>query len=604
MDYQNFLDSASKRHWKKIGVNRRSGVNVPLFSIFSKQSIGIGDFRDLRALVDWCSFTHLSIIQLLPLNDVGYSFTPYDAQSTFALDSLYLCIDEIEGVDRASFKSDIVALNEQFPAGKERIDYALKKEKEKLLYKIFQAVQENLPQEFRDFCQKESFWLNDYALFKCLKRHFNEVHWQEWDKNYSSYHKENLKKIREERADEIRYFEWIQWQLFRQLAKAKAYANEKKVLIMGDLPFLVSRDSADVWANQAYFKLGKVAGAPPDAYIAKGQRWGMPPYCWEEIEKNGYDYLAQKVRYGSSFYNLLRIDHVVGMFRLWTIDENEPHDSGGRNGAFDPENEEEWEEHGRKLLQVMNDKGDMLCCAEDLGVVPDCSYKVLDEFAIPGMDIQRWTRNWETDQKFKTPDEYRKCSVTMLSTHDMPHFLGWWLCEVASVSEETIQKFCSDNDLDIDKVKDEFFSTSHEGFYQWKIKELDRQNFLDFLDVEEEKISWFIDLYETAEKDYIAFLEFVELKEKAELEKVVVAALEKAHESASIFSIQFIQDWLSLAGFYTDKPWSTRMNMPGTVKNENWSLVLPVSLEEMLVLGENKTIRQIVTNSGRAGHAS
>ena len=162
---------------------------------------------------------------------------------------------------------------------------------------------------------------------------------------------------------------------------------------MGDIPFLVSKNSADVWAYKNYFKLDLSSGAPPDMYFSNGQRWGMPPYNWTNIAADNYAYIRHRLNYAQNFYNMFRIDHFVGLFRIWTIENKTPEEYGGMAGHFDPENENEWEHHGRTILSEMNQSTDMLPCAEDLGTVPVCSDKILKEFGVTGISVQRWEKN-------------------------------------------------------------------------------------------------------------------------------------------------------------------------------------------------------------------
>jgi 4-alpha-glucanotransferase len=209
---------------------------------------------------------------------------------------------------------------------------------------------------------------------------------------------------------------------------------------MGDLPFLVSRDSADVWSHQQYFKLELASGAPPDMLYAKGQRWGMPPYNWQAIEANKYDYLTEKLEFAENFYDLYRIDHVVGIFRVWTIPLSEPLEHSGISGSFDPAEEASWEDHGKKILSIMVKNANMLACAEDLGVVPACSYKILSELGIPGIDIQRWMRDWDKTYDFKKPDLYRYNSLATIATHDMSSLCAWWDFEAGTIDEELFMR--------------------------------------------------------------------------------------------------------------------------------------------------------------------
>jgi len=418
-DYSSFLRSACSKAWKKTGVSRRAGVTTPLFSIYSSKSIGIGEAPDLKALVDWCGETGISLIQLLPLNDVGFDFRPYDSQSSLALDPMYLSLESLKGCDISAAGAGIAALRKNFPPGRKRVDYGIKKAKLDILAKIFrQFTIPHAEKAFKAFIKKHDAWLHDYAVFKTIKSRHNFSGWTDWPDELRGKDPAAVEKFADQYAEEILFHKWLQWQLFEQFSDARAYASKNGVILMGDMPFLVSRDSADVWARQDYFKLDLLSGAPPDLYFAQGQRWGMPPYHWEKIAADGYDYLIRKMRYLENFFDAYRLDHFVGIFRLWTIASQEPPENAGRVGRFDPPEEHLWKEHGKRILDVMVTKTSMLPCAEDLGVVPKCSYEVLEEYKIPGSDIQRWTRNWGKDYHYKSAGDYRPNAMAMLSTHD------------------------------------------------------------------------------------------------------------------------------------------------------------------------------------------
>ena len=148
---------------------------------------------------------------------------------------------------------------------------------------------------------------------------------------------------------------WVQWQAYKQFKAAKAYASEKGILLKGDLPILVSRDSADVWAHTEFFKLEFAAGAPPDMYCSRGQRWGMPTYNWEAKSADGYRYFKAKLKYAENFYDILRVDHVVGLFRIWSIPYNDPPENEGLHGSFDPWDQGLWDRNGRERLSLILD---------------------------------------------------------------------------------------------------------------------------------------------------------------------------------------------------------------------------------------------------------
>jgi 4-alpha-glucanotransferase len=368
--------------------------------------------------------------------------------------------------------------------------------------------------------------------------------------------------------------------------------------LMGDLPFLVSRDSADVWSHQHYFKLGLSSGAPPDAFFAKGQRWGMPPYDWPQVERNGFDYLIEKIRYAENFYDMFRIDHVVGTFRLWTIPGSEPAETHGLNGQFDPPQESEWEAHGRKLLSVMIQNTSMLPCAEDLGVVPECSYRTLWDFAVPGMDVQRWTKNWNTDASFKSPQHYRLNAMAILANHDMTSFYGWWAFEAGTVDEELFQRRCAEKGLDFACLKPQLFdfTRSHHGRLRWKADLTDTGKLQHLLGRHEDEVRDILEMYRGSYDEKNKFWRYVGLEGQAEESPssgLLRAALEKASQTASVFNIQLLQDLLDLGPLFAHDLWEFRINFPGTSGAHNWSLVIPVSLEELLESRINDEIKKI-----------
>lgn len=596
--YKSFLNSRLSMQWKKIGIKRRAGVLAPLFSIYSEDSIGIGEISDICLLVEWCKKTGLSIIQLLPLNDTGFNFTPYDCQTTFGLDPMYLSLEKIEGVDLAEFVSDIEKLRERFPFPRKNIDYDIKQEKLKVLWKMFQSIKA-LSIQYEDFEEKNKYWAMDYALYKVLKEKYQQKSWEEWEEKYKYREMGALTDLYNKEKDLVSFYIWLQWQLFLQMKVVKEYAEINGVLLLGDLPFLVSRDSADVWAHQNYFKLNFVAGAPPDMYFAKGQRWGMPPYNWQIIEKNKFDYIKQKVKYAENFYHMYRIDHFVGIFRIWTIDINEPKETYGLNGKFDPVDEKRWKEHGMKILINMTEDVNMLPCAEDLGVIPKCSYEVLKEFSIPGIDVQRWKRDWGKSYDFIEPHEYRENSIATISTHDMSPFVLWWLEEAGTVDKYLVRKWCEEYDFNFDFVVNSLFAItkSTENRLRWKKRIDSPEKVLEILNMPREKAWMFYDAYlesyDEKEKFWHYLKNIGEPPEDA-TKKLVLEALKLCSASRSIFCIQLMQDWLSAGDYYdVDERSNMRVNVPGTFSKKNWSVVLPVSLDALLGDSINNDILKI-----------
>ncbi len=604
-DYEFLLNSPAKKQWRKFGIKKRAGVSTPLFSLFSSLSTGIAEYPDLELLAEWCRDAGMSIIQLLPLNDTGFNFTPYDSASTFALEPMYLRPSQITGIDLKIFKDQIAEVQKKFPTGRKRVDYGIKKEKLELFWRMFQSV-EKKSGDFEIFLKNQVFWIEDYAVYKTLKEQNNEASWESWDIPLKEKKPDAIDAFSRKHAQSIVFHKWLQWQCFLQARGAKKNCSKNGVYLMGDLPFLVSRDSADVWAHQDYFKLDRVAGAPPDAFFANGQRWGMPAYDWPRIESRGYDYLIQKVRYSQNFYDLFRIDHVVGTFRLWTIDQKEPAENGGLHGVFDPQEEALWEGHGRKILSVMTENSDMLPCAEDLGVVPACSNPVLEEFGIPGMDVQRWTKEWESTFDFKKPERYRKNSMTVVSNHDMTSLKGWWLFEAGTIDEKLFKRKCGDLGIDFEMIENKLFDleNSKHGRLRWHGGISDVSKLVWNLQKSEQEVRSLIDLYRESYQEKEKFCAYLEIPFKsycgADFPVFAEEVFKKAASTASIFSIQLLQDWLSLGDVtQNEDPWDFRINFPGTSGPQNWTLVMPISLDALKKWEKTPLIKSIHASAGR-----
>lgn len=604
-DYSSFLDSACGKIWKEFGARRRAGVTTPLFSLYSKESIGIGEAPDLKLQIDWCKKTGLSIIQLLPLNDVGFDFRPYDAQSSMALDPMYLSIESLTDCDLKPFAVQIKALRQKFPTGQSRVDYGVKKAKLELLQAIFESL--TMPQKEKSFVtylKANKDWLDDYAVFKALKEKYRMIGWMEWPEEFRTKEPKAVATYARQHADGVLFHKWLQWQLFQQFHEVKRYAAKNGVLLMGDMPFLVSRDSADVWAQQEYFKLDLSSGAPPDLYFAQGQRWGMPPYNWERIAADDFKYLRRKMKCAENLFDLYRIDHFVGMFRLWTISLNEPAEHGGMHGYFEPSDEAQWKNHGQRILEVMLQSAKMLPCAEDLGVVPKCSYEILDEYKIPGSDVQRWVRHWGKDFRFKSGDVYRENSMAMLSTHDTSAFCAWWEYEAGTVDEWFFQKKCEERGISFDYFKDKLFDLAHSkyGRLRWRHEIESVGMLLAILGKNRDEAWHLVDAYQSSSEERKFYWHHVGMSGPVEHRastEFVRKALESVNQTRSIFSLQILQDWLSLEAFDRRDAWDYRINVPGSMGAQNWALVAPFSLEAMQKLPVNKTILKIVIDSGR-----
>jgi len=600
---QLFLNVSSRKKWERIGLKRRAGVLVALFSLYSCRSVGIGDFQDLFSLVDWAKSCGLSIIQLLPMNELGPMNCPYDAESSFALEPAYIYLEGVIKGPLEYLNKEVERLRQGFSFPRDYVDYTIKKEKLKILQEVFLMQGHRDDLEFQRFRQENSFWLQDFALYKVLKGYHSGKPWFEWPDEFRLRDRKRIEEFISHFEKEIMFQMWLQWQLYLQFRAVKEYANSQGILLKGDLPILVCRDSADVWSHPEYCKLDYAAGAPPDMYCAKGQRWGMPTNNWESIEFDGYRYVREKLKYAQNFYDILRLDHVVGLFRIWSIPVNEPLDNQGLNGFFDPPDEKLWRQQGEKILSVYLDNTDMLLCAEDLGIIPKDCPQVLRQLGIPGNDVQRWMKDWKQGHDFLNPSEYRFLAVAMLSTHDTTNWNAWWQYEAGTVDEALFIRMCLGR-VDYEKVKDRLFDLqlSRFGRLRWLDSVDSVEKLVAILGRKKEELGDFIDLYlnsfDEKEKLWRQFGLPGPMRESSDNE-ILSSALRVVLEAGSIFSIQLITDWLGLSGCLNKDPYFYRINFPGTIANTNWSLVMPISLEELLRSPINKEIKKMVAAAKR-----
>jgi 4-alpha-glucanotransferase len=588
-------NTISKDNWKNIGFTKRAGVLIPLFTVHSKNSYGIGDLGDLKLIIDWAKLTANSILQLLPMNEVGPLFCPYDALSSFALEPAYICLKDFPEISEKKFNSSLADAN--------YVDYTLKAEKLQLLWGVYLTTDLAEALDFEEFQRINYYWLPDFALFKVIKDYHQGKPWYEWEQGFSSRSPEALVRFQQDNIEKITFQIWLQWILFKQFKEASAYAAANNILIKGDLPVLVSRDSADVWSHLEFFKLDFAAGAPADMYASLGQRWGMPTYNWEAIARDNYRYIKEKLKYAQEFYNVLRIDHVVGLFRIWSIPYNDPQENQGLNGVFDPLDEQLWNEHGRKILSVLVENTRMLLCAEDLGVIPKCCTDALLEFGICGNDVQRWVKDWNRRHDFLEPQEYRQLAVAMLSTHDTTNWKAWWQYEADTVDRGLFIRKCKERKIDFARVSLKLFDMdlSFQGRLRWK-KEIDGADKLLWeLGKRKEEVGDFIELYENTFGEKQKLWKLLDCSgspiEEASVE-LLTRVMQFVLSSRAIFCINSISDYLGLADIFKGDPYQYRINVPGTISPKNWSLRLPIGLEELLAHPVNQQIRKMIKGDG------
>ena len=320
---------------------RVAGTVIPLFSLRSESSWGIGDFGDLKKMSEWLAATGQHVLQLLPVNDTtiyggeGDSY-PYNCVSVFALHPQYIDISALpaikDGRTRAAFSRRAKRLNEN-----RAFDYpAVNELKESYLRKLYDESGEKLLEspEFKNFKKEQQAWLKPYCAYRFLSKKIcpGPGNWQA----YASYKSDTCERLTEEYPDaarEMNYHALVQYFLYTQLKEAHEYSLSLGVALKGDIPIGVAPDGVDVWCDRKLFNCNGSAGAPPDAFSADGQNWGFPTYNWEVMALDGYAWWKQRLKYMSNFFDAYRIDHILGFFRIWEIPS---YVSSGLSGHFRP----------------------------------------------------------------------------------------------------------------------------------------------------------------------------------------------------------------------------------------------------------------------------
>lgn len=308
---------------------RGAGVALPVFSIRSKEGLGVGEFLDIKSVVDWAAKTGQNIIQLLPINDTTVfkdyrDSYPYSAVSVFALHPLYI---RLEAVTQEKDILKEVDENRKKLNELKQIDYVeVMKVKTSLLQKIFEKVNSTLgsDKDFIDFVSENKVWLDPYAVFCHYRDQFNTSDFSLWT-GHESIKKEEIDSLTNPKSaiyKAVLYTYWVQYHLHKQLLEASQYAKSKRVGLKGDLPIGVNRQSVDTWVSPHLFRMHMSTGAPPDAFSDDGQNWGFPTYAWDVMAKDDYAWWRARLGQMAKYFHAFRIDHILGFFRIWEIPGN------------------------------------------------------------------------------------------------------------------------------------------------------------------------------------------------------------------------------------------------------------------------------------------
>ena len=307
---------------------RGAGVAIPVFSLRSKSSFGVGEFNDIRLMVDWAAQTGQSIIQILPINDTTMTNTwqdsyPYNANSTFALHPQFIHLPHVgELKDKetmARFEALGAELNTLPNVDYERVNAA----KAEYLHAVYaeQGKKTLASKEFKAFMAANEEWLRPYAVFCALRDAKGTPDFAQWG-SMAKYTKAKAAKYEKEHSDEVAYNYFVQYHLSKQLREVRDYAHSKGVVLKGDIPIGISRTSVDAWVYPELFHMNSSAGAPPDDFSVMGQNWGFPTYNWEKMAEDGYAWWKARFVKMAEYFDAYRIDHILGFFRIWEIPLN------------------------------------------------------------------------------------------------------------------------------------------------------------------------------------------------------------------------------------------------------------------------------------------
>ncbi len=477
---------------------RMAGTVIPVSSIRSKGCEGIGDYVAMGEMAQWAASTNLRVIQTLPINDTTLTHTPgdsypYNAISIFALNPLYI---RISAISKKVDVSELIELNHNSTVDFQKVDLL----KWTLLREAYTLNGKRTlgSKEFKSFFEENKHWLGSYAAFSLLRDKYSTADYSAWEAPYNQYSPEAEKALLLQYSDEAEFYYFLQFHADKQLRKAHAKARSLGVAFKGDIPIGVSRHSVEVWKEPHLFNLNAQAGAPPDAFSTNGQNWGFPTYNWHAMSADGYAWWKRRFKKMADYFDMYRIDHILGFFRIWEIPVPQ---RSGLMGHFSPSlplSKEElsswglpmYEErymgkdeadkntlfvrdrvytdmyHPRiaaqftqryanvlddyekekynaiytnyfyhrhndfwaggalcKLPELINATS-MLCCAEDLGMIPDCVSWVLKELQVATLEIQRMPK--DPHQIFASTADYPYGCVAATSTHDMSTLREWW----------------------------------------------------------------------------------------------------------------------------------------------------------------------------------
>lgn len=332
-----------------------AGVVIPVFSLRTRKSYGVGDFGDLKAMVEWVAKVGMRAIQILPINDTTNSYTwkdsyPYNSMSIYALHPQYCDLSQLGELDDKLVMEKFKIRQQELNA-LPHIDYeAVNECKRAYIRLIYEQEGDRVlkTEAFKIFFKSNEEWLVPYAAFSYLRDQYGTPDFSQWH-SFRYYDKKVIDDLCSEANHayhDIALYYYVQFQLHHQLIAVRDYAHKHGVLLKGDIPIGISRDSVEAWVEPHYFNLDGQAGAPPDAFSVNGQNWGFPTYNWEVMAGDGYRWWERRFKKMAEYFDAYRIDHVLGFFRIWEIPTNAVHGLLGQFSPALPMSEDEMEKYG------------------------------------------------------------------------------------------------------------------------------------------------------------------------------------------------------------------------------------------------------------------
>ena len=408
---------------------------------------GIGDLGpESYAFVDFLAASGQRLWQVLPLGPTGYGDSPYMCFSAMAGNPMLISLETLR--DKAWLEDDDLNSLPPYPCS---VDFGrVIKEKQPLLKKAWRRFRDHGSSEqklaFTQFCETNAHWLDDFSLFMALKEHYHGKPWVNWALSLVKRKREELKKARAKNAALIGFHRFLQFEFHQQISALRAYANQKNISIIGDLPIYVAHDSAEVWAKPEYFDINQangmpftVAGVPPDYFSATGQLWGNPIYNWNQLQQEGFEWWIQRFIVLLGYVDAVRIDHFRGFEAYWSVKYGEETAING-----------EWiNAPGEALFKRLYERfGYLPIIAEDLGVITPEVEQLRDNFNLPGMKILQFAFSTDDENPYLPPNYTENC-VVYTGTHDNDTTQGWYDTLPAAEQKRVLKYLKSDTPKNI-----------------------------------------------------------------------------------------------------------------------------------------------------------